>query len=95
MNLLCQNTQPWLAWVGAGVEQVKLLMLMLTFHIGVPHCVSGALSLIQLPVNVPRKVVGDGPSTWTLATSVGDHKMEFLAPNFSLAQPWLLYPFRK
>lgn len=35
----------------------------------------------------------DSLSTWTLAT-MWENMMGFLAPSFSLAQIWLLQPFR-
>lgn len=46
-------------------QWVKLLLVMLAFHVGVPVQVLHVLLLIQLPVNLPSKEEDEGSCTWT------------------------------
>lgn len=58
-------------------------------YIGVPGSVLAMLFLIQLSANVFGKAADDGQILGSLPL-MWETRMEFLAPEFSLSQTWLL-----
>lgn len=57
------------------VEWVKLLLVILPTHTGVPDRadrIQAALIPIQLPANASEKVAEDGPRAWSPTVHMGD-----------------------
>lgn len=72
-------------WVRSSAQ--RLASGPVALHMRVPPAVAVAPLPIQLPTDAPGKVVEDSPSAWALLLMWETHA-EFLAPVFSLAQPW-------
>lgn len=73
------------------VQQIQSPLVTLALHMSISLSPSYITS-DQLPAHVPGRAMGEVQGACTLVPHVGT-LMEFQAPGFSLAQPWLLWSF--